>query len=108
MYQSKKIHFRTARQQLKERTNLQAKDSSYHTNTMKELFQELRSEWQAQQDMPRSTDHKLVPPIASLSENSNDSTISTLQTEVASLKEIINNTMQSTYPMPMPFQQQPP
>ena len=88
-----KIYFRTAHQQLKETTNLQARDSSYHANAMKEVIQDQRSEWQTHQDTPRQTDQDSLPPITSLSENSNDSTISALQTEVASLKEIINSTM---------------
>ena len=39
-----KIHFREAHQQLKETTSLQAQNSTYHANAVKEILHELRSE----------------------------------------------------------------
>ena len=99
-----KVHFRTVHQQLKETTNLQVRDSSYHANAIKEVIQELRSELQNQLNS-KVSDQESLPLITSLSENSTDSTISALQTEVASLKDFIHNTIQPAHQITVPWAQ---
>ena len=89
-----KIHFRRAHQQLKETGNLQARNSVYHANAIKEALQEFRTELQAhrQENSTRINDQDSVPTVTSFSDNStSNSTISDLQTEVASLKDYIHN-----------------
>ena len=98
-----KIHFRKAHQQLKETASLQARDSVYHANAIREALQEFKNEIQAQQleTSSRTSDQYSMPTVTSFSENSANSTISELQTEVASLKDYIHN-MQPTAPFQPP------
>ena len=94
-----KAHFRKAHQELKETSNLQVQDTTYHANSIKEMIQDLRNKIQAA-SVPQPT-QDIVPPLTSVSENSSDSSISALQSEVASLKDFINN-MQQPYQFPAP------
>ena len=97
-----KNHFRKARRELKETTNLQARESQYHANALRELVQELKQD--LHQKPPPSTDQESIPPVISISDDSNDSSISALQSKVVSLKDYIHN-IHSPYTMPV---QQPP
>ena len=76
-----KQHFCIAHQKLKETTNLQARDSSYHANTLQEIRSEIKTVKNENQD-----NQDMSPPLTSISEVNNDSSISTLQSEVAHLK----------------------
>ena len=94
-----KSHFRKAHQQLKETSNLQVQDSTYHANAIKELLQELRTEIRANPSVQNEIEP--APSLSTLSNNSSDSNISALQTEVASLKDYIHN-MQQSYHVSQP------
>ena len=96
-----KSHFRKAHQQLKETSNLQVQDSSYHANSIKEMIQDLRAEIHSKYTSPSTAD--LLPPITIVSSASSDSSISALQNEVASLKDYIHNMQQYQMPPPPPF-----
>ena len=100
-----KSHFRQAHHQLKETTNLQARDSVYHANAIRELVDEIKSEIQSTRSTNSISEQEHIPPVTSVSESSNDSSISALQSEVATLKDYINN-MHSTNQIPVsPMQQ---
>ena len=96
-----KKHFRTAHQQLKETTNLQARDSSYHANALQEILQEIREEIQTVKNNTQES-QDVPPPLTSVSESSNDSSISALQSEMASLKDYIQNMHQTPLPPQIP------
>ena len=60
-----KAHFLKAHQQLKETSNLQAQDCSYHANTIQDVLQELRAKIQSviQVTIPQSRPYNLeLPP----------------------------------------------
>ena len=98
-----KIHFRQAHQELKETTNLQVKHSSYHANAVQEVLQELRDELKLHKSSSTLTPHD-PPSLVSTADDSNASTISSLQSELASLKDFVHNmqqTVPSAYPTPM-------
>ena len=80
------------------RSNLQARDSQYHANAIREIVQELKQE--LQQKYTTTSDQDSVPPVASISDENNDSSISALQSEVQSLKDYIHN-MHGAYSMPL-------
>ena len=48
-----------------------------------------------------TSDQESVPPVASISDKSNDSSISELQSEVQSLKDYYIHNMHGAYSMPM-------
>ena len=102
-----KKHFRKAHQELKETTNMQIQDTTYHANAIKEMIQDLRTEIQQVNNTSQNPiDHP--PPPASISDNSAESSISTLQSEVATLKDYINSMQQSFHiPAPPPPYLQP-
>ena len=83
---------------MKETTNLQARESQYHANAIRELVLELKQDLQWQTSSVQDQDS--LPPITSVSDDSNDSSISALQSEVASLRDYIHN-MHGSYTMPM-------
>ena len=73
------------------------------------MIQDLRSEIQAH-NTPQ-LNQESTPPLSSVTDNSSESSISALQSEVATLKDFINN-MQQSYQLPQPppqyFSQQMP
>ena len=104
-----KLHFREAHQQLKETTNLQAQNSPYHANALREIVEELKAEIQATHQINSAMDSDHQPPsTTSISEGSTDSSISALQSEVASLKDYIHNIQQTYQPPPPPPMYPPP
>ena len=85
-----KLHFCQVHHQLKETTNFQTRDSSYHANALQEILQEIRSEIQTVKNTTATT-KDLLPSLTSTSDISNYSPISVIQYEVANLKDYINN-----------------
>ena len=108
-----KLHFREAHHQLKETTTLQQQQSTYHVNAVREMIDELKQELRADRTLPTPTDDpSAAPSMASLSTASHDSmgTISALQSELSSLREMVHHMTQppayeqpaSPWPMPPP------
>lgn len=110
MWKNLKLYFREAHQQLKETSNIQAQNTTYHANAMRELVNELRAEIQSTQQINATIEHDSQPPPAtSISEASIDLSILALQSKLASLKDCIH-IMQQNYqvlPQPQPYPQPP-
>ena len=87
-----KTHFRKAHQELKETSTLQAQDTTYHANDIKEMIQDLRNEIQSHN--VSQSNQESTPPLSSVTDNSSEYSISALQSEVATLKDFINNMQQ--------------
>ena len=79
MWTNFKLHFREAHKQLKETSNLQAQNSSYHANALREVVEELKTEIRSTKQMNAVVDQEYHPPPAtSVSDVSSESSISAL------------------------------
>ena len=112
-----KLHFREAHQQLKETTTLQQQQSTYHVNAVREMIDDLKREMRAERIFPPSAeDPSAAPSMASLSTASQDSfsTMSAIQNELSSLREMVHHMAQpppyepQSAPWPMPPPPMPP
>ena len=95
-----KIHVRQAHQQLWETTNLQVRDLAYHANAVREFINKVWSE--LQNENPPQPEFLDLQSLTSTSNTSAASSISALQSEVASLHDFLHNAQhhQSPYSMP--------
>jgi len=87
-----KIHFREAHQQLRKTTSLQRQKSSYRANAVQEFIVELKNELRQQQNIdcpPSVTPH--TPNISTVSSADTATTISALQSEVSSLRQLVQH-----------------
>ena len=103
-----KIHFRTAHQQLRETTTLQQHQTPFHANAVHDFLHELKTE--LRNEMLTTQYVSDTPPAASsVSTMSSDAsqTISALQSELSSLKEMMQHLTQAPPPPPAPPQQPP-
>ena len=108
-----KMHFRDAHHQLRETTLLQQQQSSFHVNAVRELLDEFKTELRSNTLTSTPLDDvSSAPSAAGLSTVSNDSasTISALQSEIVSLKEMVHHmstsdAMPQSWPMPPPYMQ---
>ena len=80
-------------------STLQVQDTTYHANAINEMIQDLRNEIQSH-NAPQ-INQESTPPLTLVTDNSSESSISALQSEVATLKDFINN-MQQSYQLPQP------
>ena len=77
-----KLHFCHAHQQCKETSKLQAQNSSYHANTIRDIIDKLWAETNTSQETNTALDQDNISPPASSSDVSTDLSISALQPEV--------------------------
>ena len=106
-----KLHFRDAHHQLRETTSLQQQQSSFQVNAVRELLDDFKSELRSTpMPLPPFDDVSSAPSATGISAASNDSasTISALQSEIVSLKEMVHHmttteTMPQSWPMPPPY-----
>ena len=97
-----KIHFRQAQQELRETTSLQQRQSTFQANAVQEFFAELKSELRNDHlQVQHASNLQVQPPsdvpsAASVSTFSSDasSIISALQSELSSLKELVQHIAQ--------------
>ena len=101
-----KTHFCKAQQQLRETTWVQQYQTNFRANTVQEILTELKQELRNNlipQD--NGTVDNSIPNMSTIS-NDVSSTISALQTELSTQKEVVNNMFQPT-PPPAPSFTQP-
>ena len=107
-----KLHFREAHHQLRETTSLQQHQSSYQVNAVREFIDELKNELRSEAHVTTPPDDSsTTPSITGTSTFSNDSasTISALQTELTSLREMVHHMSSPDTPPPTwPMMHPPP
>ncbi len=105
-----KMHFRDVHHQLRETTSLQQQQSSYQVNAVRELLDKFKSELRSNTIASTPLDDVSSAPSATgLSTVSTDSasTISALQNEIVSLKEMVHH-MSTSDATPQPWPMPPP